>query len=220
MAKSKKSVVVSAIVETITNNGSTNTASNVVPFTPVVLSAESKKALGDVGAHKAEEVKSKVNGAKFITTCVDAFRSDGITPEMLVSPGKKGDPAHVEWFQNLKNLIIARYPKVVQEMIANGQTGLKEVGDDKAKANRQLKCKENAFFWQRQPNSVIGDIRNSMVTRAAKDKGDASIDARWNEKLAVILKQAEGQPDTKCDLAEFTKHIKSSIAVLTKAMAK
>lgn len=174
----------------------------------VKLSNATIKAIGEYSG-------KKVQAGKGLTKAVDGLYADGVLPEMMFAPKKDEDRT---LYISLEVSVTMGFSANAQAMLKADVKSLASVGEDKAKANRDLKCKENRRYWQQQIGSGIKDLRNSLAKRFATDSDGAGSDkASWEATkrtvLADMIKQAQGkEASTIKDMAAFIKDLQSALA--------
>jgi hypothetical protein len=174
----------------------------------VKLSEGTFKAIGDY-------TSKKIGAGKGLTKAVDGLYADGVRPEMMFAPKK--DESRV-FYQSLEIAVKAGFSASAQAMMTTDVKTLPEVGDSKAKANRDLKCKENRKYWQQQIGSGIKDLRNSLAKRFSAGSDGAEEDkSTWESTkrkvIAEIIAQAQKKESSKiADIAAFIKDLQSALA--------
>jgi hypothetical protein len=175
----------------------------------VKLSEGTFKAIGDY-------TSKKIGAGKGLTKAVDGLYADGVRPEMMFAPKK--DESRV-FYQSLEIAVKAGFSANAQAMMSADIKTLPEAGEEKAKANRELKCKENRRYWMMQIGSGIKDLRNSLAKRFRPAGSDGAEDDKstWEatkrKVIAEIIAQAQKKEASKiADIAAFIKDLQSALA--------
>ena len=179
------------------------------------MNAIAKLSTATINAIKADvskDLAAKKSGVKV----VDSLYADGVRPEMMTAP-KKGEPR--AFYQSLEVAVTLGFTAAAQTMLKVDVKTLAEVSEDKAKANRDIKCKANRRYWQQQVGSKIKDYRNSLTKRldAAGSNGAEEDKSTWESTkrkvLADMISQAQKkEASTIKDIASFIKDLQSALA--------
>lgn len=175
----------------------------------------------------AARTRVKASDTKAITKCVDGLIADGVTVDLMYAPPKEGaTKEHQKIYGQLQQAVVAGFSVAAQAMLAGEAKSLKSIGD-KAKENRDVKCKENRKYWQQQIGSGIKDLRVSLDKRvkaeakAEEGEGDgeaktetaATWESTTRKVLATMIDQAQKKESTTIkDISKFIKDLQSAMA--------
>ena len=155
---------------------------------------------------------------------VDGLMADGIKPEFLTSPKEKKGK-QFDLYTALRSAVVLGFSEAVRKMLAQGAKGLAELGEDKAKADRQVSCKENCAYWQKQIGSKLKDLRKALQRRidGAKAGGKRKVRTlkdRATDTLEALLKQIQEAEKATFAVDDVIKDIKAAIAHLKRPLSK
>ena len=170
------------------------------------------------------DVQVDVKRGKTRGKTLDLMQADGYTPDMLTAPDKGADRT---FYDSICRAVVAGFSAAAQAMLAGEAKALKTIGEDQAKANRDIKCRENRKYWQQQIGSKIKDYRRGLERRIAEAEaaaeGEAEAEtgskdkaAQWRKTLSTIITQAQNAEGAQVkDLPAFIKDLESAVARIT-----
>jgi hypothetical protein len=172
----------------------------------------SESTIKDISSYSSK----KVGISRGLTKVVDGLYSDGVLPEMMFAPKK--DESRV-FYQTLELAVVLGFSTSVRAMLECDVKTLAEIDEDKAKVNRDIKCKANRRYWQMQIGSCIKDMRNSLAKRLKPARSDgaeedkSSWESTKRKVISEIITQAQKkETSTINDIGSFIKDLQSALA--------
>ena len=155
------------------------------------LNEQSQTVFRDWSKEKVKQDFSKVKRT-------DILVSMGWTSTMFISPKSKGSTATEASWDFAKNAINSGFPKAAQELMA---MTVKVAGD--RTVNGQPR-----FYWQKQANAVLADIKGQLAKREEIEadiaSGKQGADATTRTPESISIDELDGVINRVKKLESFT----------------